>query len=384
MDRKILLLLLLVAPAAGYAQQEDRADSTATFSAPKGFFDNIKYYLKNTNVEKKKKKVDLSFIGGPVYTPETSFGIAVMMAAQYKTDKTDSLLPVSNAAVYASGALTGFYGIGISNTTIFPHDRFRLALKASFSSRPNKYWGIGYEAGSHKDDYTEYVQLTEKLQADFSINLNGNLFMGLCTQIQNVQTKKLDTAGGKPLMVPGKVLGIGAGPFIVYDTRDFIPNAYKGMYIRLGYRFFPSFLGNKTVFSQLDLQFDWYKQLWKGAVLATDLYAEERSGDVPWSLLGEAGGSNRLRGYYEGRFRDKNYLAAQVEVRQKIYNRSGVVAWIGGGNVFPRFNEFEFRQSLVSYGIGYRWEFKKRINIRLDYGRGKDQSGFYFGINEVF
>lgn len=384
MNKNTLLLLLLVTPAVGYAQQKDRADTTATVSVPRGFFDNIMYYLKHTNVEKKKKKVDLSFIGGPVYTPETSFGLAVMMAAQYKTDKTDSLLPISNAAIYASGALTGFYGIGISNTTIFPHDRFRLALKASFSSRPNKYWGIGYEAGNNKDNYTEYVQLTEKLQADFSINVNGKLFMGLCTQIQNVQSKKIDTAGGKPLMTPEHVLGIGAGPFIVYDTRDFIPNAYKGMFIRLGYRFFPSFFGNKAVFSQFDLQFDWYKQLWKGAVLATDLYGEERSGDVPWSLLGEAGGSSRLRGYYEGRFRDKNYVAAQVELRQRIYNRSGVAVWVGGGNVFPRFNEFEFHQSLISYGIGYRWEFKKRVNIRLDYGRGKDQSGFYFGINEVF
>ncbi|MBO9728812.1 MAG: BamA/TamA family outer membrane protein [Chitinophaga sp.] len=384
MNRYRLLFLLIVAPAVLNAQLKEKADSTATVSVPRGFFDNIMYYLKHTNVEKKKKKVDLSFIGGPVYTPETSVGIAVMMAAQYKTDRSDSLLPVSNAAIYASVAATGFYGIGISNTTIFPHDRFRLALKASFSSRPNKYWGIGYDAGEHKDNYSEFVQLTEKMQADFSVNLNGKLFAGLCAQIHNVQTKKLDTTGGKPFMLPEKILGIGAGPFIVYDTRDFIPNAYKGVYVRLGYRFFPSIFGNKAVFSQFDLQFDWYKKLWKGAVLATDLYGEERSGDVPWSLLAEAGGSNRLRGYYEGRFRDKNYVAAQIELRQRIYNRSGLVAWVGGGNVFPQFNAFEFRQSLISYGIGYRWEFKKRVNIRLDYGRGKDQSGFYFGINEVF
>ena len=381
---RYLLLLLLITPAVLKAQQKDRADSTATVAVPRGFFDQIMYYLKNTNVEKKKKKVDLSFIGGPVYTPETSFGIAVMMAAQFRTDRRDSLLPISNAAIYASGALTGFYGIGISSTTIFPHNRFRLALKASFSSRPNKYWGIGYEAGSNKDHYTEFVQLTEKAQADFAMNINGKLFMGICTQIQNVQARQIDTVGGKPLMLPKKILGIGVGPFVVYDTRDFIPNAYKGMYIRLGYRFFPSFLANKSVYSQLDLQFDWFKQLWKGGVLATDLYAEERSGDVPWSLLAEAGGSSRLRGYYEGRFRDKNYLAAQVELRQRIYGRSGMVLWVGGGNVFPGFNNVELSQSLISYGIGYRWEFKKRVNIRLDYGRGKDQSCFYLGINEVF
>lgn len=384
MNKYSLLLFLVATPAILQAQLKDKADTTATISAPRGFFDNIMYYLRHTNVEKKKKKVDLSFIGGPVYTPETSVGIAVMMAAQYKTDKKDSLLPVSNAAIYASTALTGFYGIGISNTTIFPHDRFRLALKASFSSRPNKYWGIGYEAGNNKDNYTEFVQLTEKMLADFAVNLNGKLFVGLCAQIHNVQSRKIDTAGGKPLMQPEKILGIGAGPFIVYDTRDFIPNAYKGIYVRLGYRVFPSFFGNKAVFSQYDVQFDWYKKLWKGAVLATDLYGEERAGEVPWSLMAEAGGSNRLRGYYEGRFRDKSYLAGQIELRQKIYNRSGMVAWIGGGNVFHEFKELALDQSLISYGIGYRWEFKKRVNIRLDYGRGKDQSGFYFGINEVF
>lgn len=100
--------------------------------------------------------------------------------------------------------------------------------------------------------------------------------------------------------------------------------------------------------------------------------------------MAEAGGSNRLRGYYEGRFRDKNYLALQAEIRQRIYGRNGAVVWIGAGNVFPGFSAFSFNQTLISYGIGYRWEFKKRVNIRLDYGRGKDQSGFYFGINEVF
>lgn len=40
---------------------------------------------------------------------------------------------------------------------------------------------------------------------------------------------------------------------------------------------------------------------------------------------------------------------------------------------------------LPNYGIGYRWEFKKRMNVRLDYGFGKkDQNGFLFSINEAF
>ena len=124
--------------------------------------------------------------------------------------------------------------------------------------------------------------------------------------------------------------------------------------------------------------------IWKKAILATDIFGETRRGDVPWSLLSMAGGSNRLRGYYEGRFRDKSIISIQAEIRQRLFGRNGMVAWIAAGNVFPEFSDFSINQTLISYGIGYRWEFKKRINIRLDYGIGKDQSGFYFGINEVF
>lgn len=33
---------------------------------------------------------------------------------------------------------------------------------------------------------------------------------------------------------------------------------------------------------------------------------------------------------------------------------------------------------LPSVGIGYRFEFKPRMNVRLDFGVGKESTGFYF------
>lgn len=47
-------------------------------------------------------------------------------------------------------------------------------------------------------------------------------------------------------------------------------------------------------------------------------------------------------------------------------------------------DKFKWKQTLPTYGIGYRWEFKNRVNVRLDYGFGKGVSAFYFGINEAF
>lgn len=92
-----------------------------------------------------------------------------------------------------------------------------------------------------------------------------------------------------------------------------------------------------------------------------------------------------MRGYYEGRYRDKHKMEGQIELRQHIWKRNGIVAWIGAGTVFNKFSALRVNRVLPNYGIGYRWEFKKNVNVRLDYGFGKNgQSGFLFNINEAF
>jgi len=40
---------------------------------------------------------------------------------------------------------------------------------------------------------------------------------------------------------------------------------------------------------------------------------------------------------------------------------------------------------MPNYGLGYRWEFKKGVNVRLDMGFGKwHEKGVNFSINEAF
>ena len=78
------------------------------------------------------------------------------------------------------------------------------------------------------------------------------------------------------------------------------------------------------------------------------------------------------------------FVGAQIELRQHIWRRSGIVVWGGAGNVFHDFDKFKMKQTLPTFGLGYRWEFKNRVNVRLDYGIGKGETSFYFNINEAF
>ena len=88
--------------------------------------------------------------------------------------------------------------------------------------------------------------------------------------------------------------------------------------------------------------------LYTSAVMAYDFYAQLGTGSVPGTMLARLGGSYRMRGYYEGRYRDRQMVEVQAELRQHIYNRHGVAVWVGAGNVFPTFGEFNPEHTLPS------------------------------------
>ena len=52
-------------------------------------------------------------------------------------------------------------------------------------------------------------------------------------------------------------------------------------------------------------------------------------------------------------------IEATVELRQHVWKRNSLTAWIGAGTVFPKFSQMRSRHILPNFGLGYRWEFKK-------------------------
>ena len=125
--------------------------------------------------------------------------------------------------------------------------------------------------------------------------------------------------------------------------------------------------------------------MWKGAVIAYEYNVLMNWGDVPWCMMATIGNSYSMRGYYEGRYRDRNKMDTQVELRQHVWRRSGIAVWAGAGIIFDRFADMRPGHILPNFGVGYRWEFKKNVNVRLDFGVGKrGQTGFIFNINEAF
>ena len=392
----ILLSLLPQLVQSAAADTTDSISHVDTIVRHKSIIDKVVDYFSESNKPKSDKPIDFSIIGGPSYSADTKLSIAALGAALYKTSR-DSATSVSEATAYVQGAITGYYQVGIRGTHFARADKWRLNYDVDFESYPTYFWGIGYEHDIEDSNETKFKQLSSQVDAAWEWQLASNLYLGPAFHFQYTKAtdiREWESASGESAHPASALdlwrgedlrqLNIGIGFNISYDTRDYVSNAYSGIYLCLEQRFFPKMWLNDKFFGSTELTANSYHKLWHGAVLATQIHAHFTYGATPWNMLPYFGGSRSMRGYYKARFRDKNEADFTLELRQHIWRRNSIAIWGGAGNVFPSFSDFKLRHTLPNYGIGYRWEFKKRTNVRVDYGFGRHCSGLEFSISEVF
>ena len=356
-------------------------DTVANPEGKKGLIQKILDYFEESNKPKKNKKFDFSIIGGPHYSSDTKFGIGAVAAGLYHTDTVDT--PQSDVSIYADATTSMFFKLGVRGNHIRPHDTSRLQYDVYFSSIETKFWGIGYDMNINDDNESKYKYLNSQAHVAYVWRIAESLYLGPFATFDYINGRDFK----KPELWNGekdRTFNLGVGFTLQLDTRDFINNASHGVLLRADQRFNPRFMFNKYAFSLTELTFAYYHPLWRDATIACQLHSRLTYGNTPWGLLSTLGGSDNMRGYFEGRYRDKSEIDACVELRQHIWKRNGVVIWGGAGTIFPRFSALRWRKVLPNYGIGYRWEFKKRVNVRLDLGFGRHQTGFIFSINEAF
>ncbi len=354
--------------------------------AHNGIFKKIVNYFRDSNKQKPNKKIDFGFIPGPNYSATTGLGLGLLGTATYSTDRSDPTLPRSNASVYSNMTTAGFFMVGLRGNHIFPHESFQLDYKVNLSTFSTSYWGMGYANADNDDNETDYRRNRINAMARFMVKLAPNTYIGPFVNYRVTQASDVNEDFSYLWQGQDKTIHTyTAGLSFTYDSRDFMLNASKGVFVQIDQTFTPRCFGNgKYNFSTTEATFATYGKLWKGAILAGELHGQFNYGHIPWSQLATVGSNDRMRGYYEGRYNDKNVIEGQVELRQHIKGRNGVVAWVALANAFPDFKNIAWRYTLPNAGVGYRWEFKKRINIRVDYGFTRNGGGFIFNINEAF
>lgn len=380
MNGKALITAILFIMTVHLTSAQDSLKTGAS-----GFLRDYWESLIHGNVDRTHEKpFDLSFAVAPSYSREGGFGFGGSTTGLYRMDMKDSTMAPSNITIGANASLKGFFSLIGNGTNYFTDGRTRLIYGARFTRKVLDFWGTRFDACA-VNPTSEYVRTQFRIDADYNYRLGSCFYFGAVLNLNYTNAARILN----PSYLDGQETGYyltGIGASFQIDTRDNPTNPHKGLYLLLRETAYPKFLGTSDMASwATTFTLCGYQPVWKGGLIAGDLYAQINSEDVPWILREELGGvMGRMRGYYAGRYMDSCQIAAQIELRQHIASRFGCVAWVGAGTVFPSLSGFRWKNLLPNCGIGLRVEFKHNMNMRIDFGFGKETAGLCFGFSEAF
>lgn len=322
------------------------------------------------------------------YLPETGLGFGAGGVVSFRLKNQAPSDKPSQIQVAASYTLQNQILLYFPYRLFWRNNKYLAYGELGYYKYTYNYYGIG--AQTLAEDVETYDLTYPRIRASFLYQFFKNTYLGFRYWYDDFNITRIAPNGildTTTTLGRGGGAAAGLGAVLNYESRNsqFYPT--KGWFIEGVV--LPHFkeVGSKFSFIKLSLDASTYLKLFKNHIVAFNGYAESNMGEVPFYQLAFAGGNKRLRGYYEGRYRDNHALIAQVEYRWMFYKRFGFTVFYGAGSVAPTIADYSMANVKHTFGGGIRFKLSKRekLNIRLDYGLSADgESNFYFTFGEAF
>ncbi|MGC4075046.1 MAG: BamA/TamA family outer membrane protein [Nibricoccus sp.] len=323
----------------------------------------------------------------PSYNPAQGWGVKLI--GQYIFREKDQAADVPPSILAAGAFYTeeqsyGYFGGYLGH---LKNDQWRVATGGGYAMLHYDFYGIG----------------TESAQQDLSIPIEQELLFGLTQGLYqvfpNVYTglraiyansgivAHANLPGFSPPPLSTNLSTNSIGPVLQWDTRDNLFYPTSGTVLNASIAFFDEAFGSDYTFSISEISYNNYQTLpGDGRVLALRAYARYAGGDAPFFALSQFGQGSDLRGYKNGKYRDKFMVTTQAEYRQRLAGRWGFVVFGGVGEVAPSATDLNIDDILWSVGTGLRFQLAREnpINMRVDLAYGVDGFASYVSVTEAF
>jgi len=355
------------------------------------------------------KNKTLTLLPIPVifYQAETGFGygLGALLSGRFSAD---TLTRPSNARVQYWTTEKGQSLIQLVHSVYTPGEKFYLNGEISAYNILLYYYGKGPKSVSEDESGTEYKLfiINQRLQKQIA----PKLFFGAqyrLTDVTKLEAPALNVDNTRPnvFYTDSRVTArerqdtrvSGLGPVITYDSRDVPLAAFRGDLLDFGATFNGTGLGSDYRFVRYQVDARHFQPIVSTkTILAMQFLGQFHTGDVPFRELAGIGANlggtlynnaNLLRGIYEQRFRDRQMVMFQAEIRQKLFWRIDGAVFGGVGNVSNYIDKFALSNTKYAGGAGIRFNFlrRDRVNLRLDYAGGTGSApGILFAIGEAF
>ncbi len=323
------------------------------------------------------------------YAPETSWELGVSSLYVYSANR-DLSNRLSEIKAFTFYTLENQYGFWLDHALYTDENKWFLYGRARYQSFPLFYYGIGRETPSEHIALIdgEYTLFRERLLRETL----PSLYFGLELDYQGLnRVNYIDTETDFELPEVGAMgsnnLGIGLG--LLYNNIHNAMNPREGLYSEWAFMNYNTAAGSDYNMTTYVIDNRIYRPVKENTVLAAQVYGQFTSGNAPFNMLALMGGESLMRGYYLGRYRDKNLVAGQVEYRIlpfQFSKRWGASVFLAAGQVYGDEYGFNWDQFLPTGGAGIRYLIfpEKDIYTRIDISFTEEGRGVYFFIGEAF
>ncbi len=263
-------------------------------------------------------------------------------------------------------------------------NQWRLYSELYLLKYPDRYFGIG-NRDETEEDYTArrvWLWFTGQRSVAEHVRAGPQVNVDYC-RFTDVEPDGLISTGEAPGAEGRTVLGIGASA--ARDTRDEIFWPTRGTLLQLSALFYSAATSSEYRFVRTTMDARWYRGWGDRHVLAAQAWVDAVAGEAPFLLLPQLGGDDLLRGYREGRYRDKLAVVFQTEYRVKLFWRLSAVAYAGVGAVAADAGDIAVDHIRPAGGIGGRFRVSDEgVNVRADVAFGRGDRGLYITATETF
>jgi outer membrane protein assembly factor BamA len=321
------------------------------------------------------------------YTPETEFGFGAVSLFSFRFRREDA--NSRNSQFQLGGAYTQrdqllFY---LPYKLYWKNEKYYSYGELGYYKYSYRFFGVGNDLPASNEEL--YNVDFPKLRVNLMQLLRRSLYLGISYWYADYDIVKVKEGG---LLDRQNIVGQNGGTtsalglIALYDSRDNYNYPSKGTYLEVSTRSNKQFIGSEYDYTLLSIDYVTFLSKNKN-ILAINLHTIAMSGEPPFNELAFLGGREKMRGYFEGRYRDRNLVLIQSEYRRFLFWRLGMVAFAGYGVVARNISDYQVGNLRLSGGLGlrYRLDEKEKINIRLDAGFGEQgNSGIYLTIGEAF
>jgi hypothetical protein len=317
------------------------------------------------------------------YTPETGLGFGAAGAYFIRPQGATRPSSISGIAFYST---RGNLQIGIAPELYSRDASRRITGGLSYQDFPQYFYGIGND--TEKEMQEEYTSRAAILNFVYQRRFYRGMRTGLryhfrYERVTEVEEDGMLSTGEVPGTEEHKVSGLGI--LTTWDNRDNIVFTRKGTFVELLGIYYGDIFGSDYEYSRISFDVRLFTPVIGEHSVALRGLTTVVSGEAPFQDLATLGGAFLMRGYDDGRFRDKSRLVFQGEYRSAYWWRLAVTVFGSYGGVAHRASDLDFGSFRYAAGLGLRVRLNdENFNLRVDVGVGEDSDGFYIVAGEAF